>query len=76
VPFIEGFIGLAIGELDVLDIDVVCDGLVHGRNELSDLEDLRLALHHELQLVEQLLGRVERVGVGRESNQLNAPRSQ
>jgi hypothetical protein len=72
VPFIEGFIGLAIGELDVLDIDVVCDGLVHGRNELSDLEDLRLALHHELQLVEQLLGRVERVGVGRESDHLNA----
>ncbi len=72
MPFIEGFIGLAIGELDVLDIDVVCDGLVHGRNELSDLEDLRLALHHELQLVEQLLGRVERVGVGRESDHLNA----
>ena len=72
MPFIERFIGLAIGELDVLDIDVVCDGLVHGRNELSDLEDLRLALHHELQLVEQLLGRVERVGVGRESDHLNA----
>ena len=71
MPFIEGFIGLAIGELDVLDIDVVCDGLVHGRNELIDLEDLRLALHHELQLVEQLLGRVERVGVGRESDHLN-----
>lgn len=72
MPFIERFIGLAIGELDVLDIDVVCDGLVHGRNELSDLEDFRLALHHELQLVEQLLGRVERVGVGRESDHLNA----
>ena len=72
MPFVERFIGLAIGELDVLYVDVVCYGLVHGRNELADLEDLRLALHHELQLVEQLLGRVERVGVGRESDHLNA----
>ena len=76
MPFTEGLIGLAVGELDVLYIYIIGYGLVHGRNELVDLEDFGLALHHEFQLVEQLLSWVERVGVRWESDQLNTSRSQ
>lgn len=75
MPLLEALIGLAIGEPNVLNIDVISDGLVHRRNEFACFENFGLALDDEFELVEQLLCWVEGVRVGRKGNQLDIART-
>jgi hypothetical protein len=76
VPFIKGLICLTIGKLDVLYIYVIGYRMMYSGNEVIYVDVLGFAFHNEFQLIEKLLGRIERVRVRRESDELDVTGSQ